>query len=96
LKLLASRKKIAKNAPIPCNVREDGIDKELSLAENVSREQLHPADEFEAFSGLAEEQGSRCGQHCSPLRYNAASCEGTAQAWSREPGSDPAIIAKAA
>ena len=57
LKLLASRKKIAKNAPIPCNVREDGIDKELSLAENVSREQLHPADEFEAFSDLQNNKG---------------------------------------
>ena len=57
LKLLASRKKIAKNAPISCNVREDGIDKELSLAENVSREQLHPADEFEAFSDLQKNKG---------------------------------------
>lgn len=54
LKLLASRKKIAKNAPIPCNVREDGIGTELSLAENVGRDQLHPADEFEAFRDLAE------------------------------------------
>ncbi len=54
LKLLASRKKIAKNAPIPCNIREDGIGAELSLAENIARDQLHPADEFEAFRDLAE------------------------------------------
>ena len=57
MKLLASRKKIAKNALIPCNVREDGIGKELSLAENVSREALHPADEFEAFRDLQDNQG---------------------------------------
>ena len=54
LKLLASRKKIAKNAGIPCNVREDGIGAELSLAENIEREQLHPADEFEAFKELQD------------------------------------------
>ncbi len=57
LKLLASRKKIGKNALIPCNVREDGNGKELSLAENVSREALHPADEFEAFWDLQHSQG---------------------------------------
>ena len=57
MKLLASRKKIAKNALIPCNVREDGIGKELSLAENVSREAVHPADEFEAFRDLQDNQG---------------------------------------
>jgi len=55
LKLLASQKKIAKNAPIPCNIREDGIGKELSLVENVGRDALHPADEFEAFRDLAEQ-----------------------------------------
>ena len=54
LKLLAARKKIAKNEPIPCNVREDGIGAELSLAENIEREQLHPADEFEAFRDLQD------------------------------------------
>ena len=34
-----------------------GSDKELSLAENVSREALHPADEFEAFRDLQDNQG---------------------------------------
>jgi len=57
LKLLASKKRIVKNAPVPCNVREDGIGKELSLAENVSREPLHPADEFEAFRVLQDSKG---------------------------------------
>src|ERR1700733_10690962 len=49
LKLLASRKRIAKNAPIRCNVRDGGSGREVSLAENVMREELHPADQFEAF-----------------------------------------------
>lgn len=57
LKLLAQRKKIAKDAAIPCNVREDGIAEELSLAENLSREALHPADEFEAFHDLHDRKG---------------------------------------
>lgn len=57
LKLLAKRRKIAKDAPIPCNLRDDGIAVELSLAENIERENLHPADEFEAFRRLHNEQG---------------------------------------
>jgi ParB family chromosome partitioning protein len=52
LKLLASRKQIAKNAPINCNVRADGSAREVSLAENVMREELHPADQFQAFKEL--------------------------------------------
>jgi len=57
LLLLAKRKKIAKDAPIPCNIREDGIGEELSLAENVAREALDPADEFEAFHELVTNKG---------------------------------------
>ncbi len=33
---------------------EDGDSEELSLAENIAREQLDPADEFEAFRKLAD------------------------------------------
>jgi ParB family transcriptional regulator, chromosome partitioning protein len=57
LKLLAKQKRIPKNVPVTCNVREDGGAKELSLAENIARENLHPADEFVAFRELHEEQG---------------------------------------
>ncbi|WP_119419714.1 ParB/RepB/Spo0J family partition protein [Desertibaculum subflavum] len=56
LKLLAKRKEIAKNYPVPCIV-SDGDEEEVSLAENVMRVNLHPADQFEAFKRLAEEQG---------------------------------------
>ena len=41
--------------PIPCQVLDDGADAtEISLAENVVREAMHPADEFEAFKALIE------------------------------------------
>lgn len=40
---------------IPCQVMEAGSVTELSLAENVIRQAMHPADEFDAFRALVEE-----------------------------------------
>ena len=40
LKLLVKQKRLAKNAPIPCIVKTDGIEEEDSLAENTMREAL--------------------------------------------------------
>ncbi|HLN24509.1 MAG TPA: ParB/RepB/Spo0J family partition protein, partial [Patescibacteria group bacterium] len=57
LKLLAKRKTVAKTAPVPCLIHAAGEAEELSLAENVMREALHPADQFEAFSRLHSGQG---------------------------------------
>ena len=56
LKLLAKQKRIGKGAAIPCRVLEaDGVDvAEASLAENIVRQDMHPADQFEAFAGLTE------------------------------------------
>jgi ParB family chromosome partitioning protein len=53
LKRLAKAKTIPGNEPIPCRVVpfDDAI--EVSLAENVQREPMHPADEIEAFAQLA-------------------------------------------
>ncbi len=52
LRLLAKRKRIGKGAAIPCRVL-DGVDgAEASLAENVVRLDMHPADQFEAFARL--------------------------------------------
>ena len=56
LELLVKQKRLARNAPIPCIVREDGIPEEDSLAENCQRLSLHPLDQFRAFRSL-EEQG---------------------------------------
>jgi len=45
LKLLVKQKRLAKNAPVPCIVKADGIEEEDSLAENTMREALldHPS-----------------------------------------------------
>jgi ParB family chromosome partitioning protein len=56
LKLLAKKKAIPKAYPVPCIVT-DGNDEEVSLAENIVRTDLHPADQFEAFRRLAEDHG---------------------------------------
>ena len=54
LKLLAKGKRIAKGTAIPCRVLDEGgVDgSEASLAENVVRVDMHPADQFEAFARL--------------------------------------------
>lgn len=44
------------NELIPCNVLDDATDAaEISLAENVHREPMHPADEFEPFRDLIDD-----------------------------------------
>jgi len=55
LKLLAKQKHIAKDEPIDCRVLAHGEDAtEVSLAENVMRLPMHPADQFEAFKAMAD------------------------------------------
>ncbi|AZG78769.1 ParB/RepB/Spo0J family partition protein [Methylocystis rosea] len=55
LKLLVKQKRLAKNAPVPCIVKTDGIEEEDSLAENTMREALHPLDQFRAFKTLHDQ-----------------------------------------
>ena len=57
LKLLAKRKVLGRSVAVPCIVAT-GDEEEASLAENVVRESLHPADQFEAFKRLADEHGA--------------------------------------
>ena len=59
LELLVKQKRLARNAPIPCVVRTDGIAEEDSLAENVQRAPLHPLDQFRAFLTLREKGVAR-------------------------------------
>lgn len=41
--------------PVPCKIHEGKLDpSEISLLENVLRENMHPADEFEAFRDLVD------------------------------------------
>ena len=54
LNALAQEGVIEANHPVPCRIVANGaIDGELSLAENVVRVAMHPADQVEAFGALA-------------------------------------------
>jgi ParB family transcriptional regulator, chromosome partitioning protein len=55
LELLVTSKRMAKNQPVPCVIREGGSAEEDSLAENVMRMALHPLDQFRAFMALREQ-----------------------------------------
>jgi len=58
LKLLVKKKKVAHDYPVSCLILESGEASdivEVSLAENVMRAPVHPADQFEAFSKLQKE-----------------------------------------
>lgn len=55
LKLLAKKKRIAVDFEVPCLLVPDASARTVSLAENLLREQMHPADQFEAFAALVKE-----------------------------------------
>ena len=55
--LRVKRKEIKKTEPIRCIVDTANDPHEISLDENVTRENMHPADQFEAFKKLADERG---------------------------------------
>ncbi|RIK59427.1 MAG: hypothetical protein DCC64_15880 [Planctomycetota bacterium] len=55
LQRLAAQERIDANSPIECRFAGDEVSAaELSLAENVVRVAMHPADEFEAFRDLID------------------------------------------
>ncbi|RWP10647.1 ParB/RepB/Spo0J family partition protein [Mesorhizobium sp.] len=55
--LRVKRKQIKKTEPIRCVVDTVNDAHEISLDENITREDMHPADQFEAFRELHEERG---------------------------------------
>jgi len=55
--LRVKRKEIKKTEAIRCVIDTANDAAEISLDENVTRENLHPADEFERFRELAEDRG---------------------------------------
>ncbi|WP_213672886.1 ParB/RepB/Spo0J family partition protein [Serratia marcescens] len=55
LKLLAKKRRISKEWEVPCLLVADGTARTASLTENVQREAMHPADQFEAFAALVAE-----------------------------------------
>lgn len=55
LRMLAKRKRIERDTPVLCLVLDSDDATEVSLAENIARAPLHPADQFDAFSKLQAE-----------------------------------------
>lgn len=55
LKLLVKRRKLVKDHEVPCLVVPDASARTVSLTENVQREAMHPADQFESFAALVAE-----------------------------------------
>jgi ParB family transcriptional regulator, chromosome partitioning protein len=55
--LRAKRKEIKKTEPVRCVIDTAHNPQEISLAENVIRSAMHPADQFEAFAKLHNEEG---------------------------------------
>jgi ParB family chromosome partitioning protein len=54
LKLLAKDGMLSKDVPITCQMNEGADAGEISLAENVVRLAMHPADQFDAFKAMAD------------------------------------------
>ncbi|QTH22474.1 ParB N-terminal domain-containing protein [Rhizorhabdus wittichii] len=55
--LRVKRKQIKKTEPIRCVIDTVNDPSEISLDENVNRENLHPADEYERFHELSRDKG---------------------------------------
>jgi hypothetical protein len=55
LRKLAKEKAIPKTFDVPCRVIDAAGSTETSLAENVIRTAMHPADQFDAFRSLVDE-----------------------------------------
>ena len=55
LKALQAEGKLPDSHAVPCQIVDEVLATEMSLAENTVRLAMHPADEFEAFARLAEE-----------------------------------------
>ncbi|TPI78522.1 ParB/RepB/Spo0J family partition protein [Mesorhizobium sp. B2-8-9] len=55
--LRVKRKQIKKTEPIRCVIDTINDAHEISLDENITREAMHPADQFEAFRDLHEKKG---------------------------------------
>ncbi|MBU2292481.1 MAG: ParB N-terminal domain-containing protein [Alphaproteobacteria bacterium] len=75
LRLLVRRKSIQRTHPVRVIVDAENDAHEISLDENITREAMHPADQFEAFQRLAvekaygpEEIGARFGVSAQVVR----------------------------
>jgi ParB family chromosome partitioning protein len=55
MKPLAKKRRLAADHEVPCLLVADASARTVSLAENLMREQMHPADQFEAFAALVKD-----------------------------------------
>lgn len=55
LRVLAKQRRITMDADVPCLLVADVAARTASLTENLQREAMHPADQFEAFAALVAE-----------------------------------------
>jgi ParB family chromosome partitioning protein len=55
LLFLAGAGEIAKDFPVECKERSEAEATEISIIENMSREAMHPVDEYEAYRVMAED-----------------------------------------
>jgi ParB family chromosome partitioning protein len=55
--LRVKRKEIGPNEPVRCTLNTEHSATEISLAENAIRSDMHPADQYEAFAKLHDEEG---------------------------------------
>jgi ParB family chromosome partitioning protein len=55
--LRVKRKQIGPNEPVRCILNTEHSATEISLAENAVRSDMHPADQYEAFAKLHDEEG---------------------------------------
>jgi ParB family transcriptional regulator, chromosome partitioning protein len=53
--VVAGGRRLPKDYPVPCLLVADASARTASLTENVQREPMHPADQFEAFAALVAE-----------------------------------------
>lgn len=72
LKLLAKKHRTSKEWEVPCLLVADGTARTASLTENVQREAMHPADQFEAFVRRARGRRPQHRGHCSGFQRHAA------------------------
>ena len=83
------QKKIATDYLVPCDVRpaDDPTLTEVSLAENITRKAMHPADEFDAFKKL-DDEGRGAGDDRGAVRRHAHHGPPTPEARRRQPETD--------
>ena len=84
LAMLVSEGKIAADAQVPVRIVDEQESTSASLTENISRESMHPADEFAAFQRLTTGAGMELGGRMAGVRFDRVS-----QAGPRTPGRGP-------